>query len=47
MWNYILYPIPIRIIEMSDKEGAEIDIVFCLPLIFMPNLENLKLLTFL
>ena len=46
MQNCVIYSIPLIALEISNKEGAAVDIVFYLPLICMPNLENSKNITF-
>ena len=46
MWNHILYPTLLIAIEILDKEGAGVNIVFCPPSICMPNLEKPKNIIF-
>ena len=40
--NHVLYLAPLIALKMSDKEGAIIDTVFCLPSIYMPNPKKPK-----
>ena len=42
MRNQVLYLTPLFAIEILDKQGIVINIVFCLPLICVPNLKNSK-----
>ena len=46
IWNHILYPTPLIALEMSDKEGATTDTVFCPPSICIPNLDKYKNIIF-
>ena len=46
MRNHVLYPTTLIALEISDKEGAAIDTVFCLPLICEPSLEKPKNIIF-
>jgi len=46
MWNYVLYATPLIAIEMLDKVGVTIDIVFCLPLICVSDPKNFKNINF-
>ena len=41
--NHILYPTPLIALEMSDKEGVVVDIVFCSPSICVPDPKNPKI----
>lgn len=42
MRNYIIYPTPLIVIEMLEKEGVDVDSIFCPPLICMSNPKNSK-----
>ena len=43
IWNHILYPTSLIALEMSsDKEGATVDTVFYLPLIYVPDPKKSK-----
>jgi len=46
MRNRVLYPTPLITLEMSNKEGAVVDIVFCLALICMLDPKNSKNIIF-
>ena len=46
MRNHIFYLTPIIVLEMSDKEGAVVDFVFCLISIYMPDPEYFKNIIF-
>ena len=43
MRNHILYLTPLIAAEISDKEGAAVDIVFCPPLIYASNPKKPKI----
>ena len=42
IWNHFLYLTPLIALEMSDKEGVAIDIVFCSPSICVLDPEKFK-----
>ena len=42
MRNHILYPTPLIALEISDKEGAAVDTIFCPPLIYVSNPKKPK-----
>ena len=46
MWNHVHYSTPLITLEISDKEGATVDTVFCSSLICMPYLEKPKNIIF-
>jgi len=46
IWNQVLYPTPLIALEMFNKKGAVVDIVFCSPQISVPNLEKSKNIIF-
>ena len=46
MRNHVLYTTPLIALEISDKEGAAVDTVFCLPSICVPNPKKPKNIIF-
>ena len=46
IWNHVLYLTPLIALEMSYKEGAVINTVFCPPMIWVPDLEKSKNIIF-
>ena len=46
MRNHVLYLTPLIALEISDKEGAVVDTIFCPPSICMPDPENSKNIIF-
>ena len=40
--NYVPYPTPLITLEMSNKERANVDAIFCLPLICVLDPKNSK-----
>ena len=46
MRNYAFHPTPLIALEISDKEGAAVDTIFCPLLICMPDPEKSKNIIF-
>ena len=37
MRSYVIYPIPLITIEMSNKDRTAVDTVFCPPSVYVPD----------